>query len=155
AFSDAYVRASGDDEARALSPFYTAYRAAVRGKVEGLELTEKEIPEAERAAAFARARAHWLLALQELEEPGRRPCLVLTGGLPGTGKSPLARTPAERAGSRVIRSAVVRKELAGVPAAAPKPAAPGEDIYTAAWSDRTYAECLRRAEALLFEGERV
>src|SRR5262249_55001264 len=102
-FADAYFRAAGDVEGRALLPFYTAYRAAVRGKVEGFELTEKEIPEDERTAASARARAHWLLALGELEEPDRRPCLVLVGGLPGTGKSTLARGLAERADFIVIR----------------------------------------------------
>jgi predicted kinase len=30
-----------------------------------------------------------------------------------------------------------------------------ESIYTAEWNERTYAECLRRAEHLLFEGNRV
>ena len=109
AFADAYFRASGDEEGRALLPFYTAYRAAVRGKVEGMELAEREVPEAERAAALVRARAHWLLALGELEEPGRRPCLVLVGGLPGTGKSTLARGLAEQAGFTVIRSDLVRR----------------------------------------------
>ena len=69
AFAEAYFRASGDEEGRALLPFYTAYRAAVRGKVEGLKLAEPEVPEAERAAALIKARAHWLLALGELEEP--------------------------------------------------------------------------------------
>ena len=33
AFADAYFAASGDAEGRELLPFYTAYRAAVRGKV--------------------------------------------------------------------------------------------------------------------------
>src|SRR5439155_27021114 len=89
-FTDAYFRASGDEEGRALLPLYTAYRATVRGMVEGLELAEKEVPEAERAAALGRARAHWLLALAELEGPGRKPCLLLVMGLPGTGKSRLA-----------------------------------------------------------------
>jgi predicted kinase len=28
-------------------------------------------------------------------------------------------------------------------------------MYAAGWVERTYAECLRRAEGLLFEGERV
>ena len=54
-----------------LLPFYTAYRAVVRAKVAGFELTEKEIPQAEREAARARAKAHWLLALAELEKSQR------------------------------------------------------------------------------------
>src|SRR5439155_7812270 len=110
-----YFRAAGDVEGRALLPFYTAYRAAVRGKVDGFELSEAEVPADEKAAAAARAIAHWLLALGELEEPGRRPVVVLVGGLPGTGKSTLARGLAAAAGFDVIRSDVVRKELAGVP----------------------------------------
>jgi predicted kinase len=150
AFTARYLRASDDAEGAALFPFYTAYRAAVRAKVEGMELTEKEIPEAERTAARTRARAHWLLALGTLEEPDRRPCLVLVAGLPGTGKSTLARGIAERAGFTVIRSDVVRKELVGK-----WPDALGEGIYTAEWTERTYAECLRRAEAILADGGRV
>lgn len=150
-----YFETADDAEGQALVPFYTAYRAAVRGKVEGFELTEQEIPEAERSAALTRARAHWLLALHELEEPGRRPCLVLLGGLPGTGKSTLGRGLAERAGFRVLRTDVLRKELAGLAAHATTPAPFRQGIYTPAWTERTYTECLRRAEALLFEGERV
>ena len=155
AFAEAYFRAAADGEGRALLPFYTAYRAAVRGKVEGFKLREQEIPEAERADAAASSRAYWLLALGELEEPDRRPCLVLIGGLPGSGKSTLARELAGHAGFTVIRSDVVRKELAGHPAEASARSAIDEGIYTPEWTERTYAECLRRAEGLLFEGKRV
>jgi aminoglycoside phosphotransferase family enzyme len=69
-FADSYFKAAGDEEGRALLPFYTAYRAAVRGKVEGMELREAEVPETERRDALDRARAHWLLALGELEAAG-------------------------------------------------------------------------------------
>jgi aminoglycoside phosphotransferase family enzyme/predicted kinase len=155
AFAEEYFRASGDQEGRVLLPFYAAYRAAVRGKVEGFELSEKEIPEAERSAALARSRPHWLLALGELETPGRRPCLVLVGGLPGTGKSTLAQGIGDRADFRLIRSDLVRKELAGFQIEESACSPFEEGIYTPAWSQRTYAECLRRAEKLLFEGERV
>jgi aminoglycoside phosphotransferase family enzyme/predicted kinase len=146
AFADAYFRAAGDDEGRQLLPMYTAYRSMVRARVGGLKCAEAEIPEGERAAARTRARAHWLVALGELEEADRKPCLVLVGGLPGSGKSTLARGLAGLAPFHVLRSDVVRKELAGAAAA---------EIYTPEWTDRTYAECLRRAEELLFEGERV
>jgi predicted kinase len=138
-----------------LLPLYTAYRATVRGAVEGLLLTEQEVPEAERTTALIRSRAHWLLALGELEEPSHKPCLVLVSGLPGTGKSVLGHGLAQQAGFCAIRSDLVRKELAGLPAQEPTPVGFRERLYSAEWDARTYAECLRRAEAMLFEGKRV
>jgi uncharacterized protein len=155
AFADAYFHASKDRQGRILLPFYTAYRAAVRGKVEGFKLAEKEVSEADRSDALARSRAHWLSALGELEEPGRRPCLVLIGGLPGTGKSTLARRLAEQCGFSLIRSDLVRKELGGILPQAQVSVPFGEGLYTSAWTERTYAECRRRAEQLMFEGQRV
>jgi aminoglycoside phosphotransferase family enzyme/predicted kinase len=155
AFAAAYFRASGDEEGQALLPLYTTYRATVRGAVEGILLTEKEVPDVERAAALARSRTHWLLALAELEKPDQRPCLVLVAGLPGTGKSVLARGLSQHAGFQVIRSDTVRKEIAGLPTEKPVPAEIHGKIYSPEWDDRTYAECLARAEALVFEGKRV
>jgi aminoglycoside phosphotransferase family enzyme/predicted kinase len=155
AFADAYLRAAGDAEGRALLPFYTAYRAVVRAKVEGIELTEPEVPEAEKSRARQRARAYWLLALGELESPAYRPVLLLVAGLPGTGKSTLARGLGGRAHFHVLRSDVIRKELAGVPEAEPATVGYGQGIYQASWTERTYDELLRRAIAMLAEGERV
>ncbi len=152
-FADAYFAAAQDDEGRALLRLYTAYRAAVRGKVDGIRWSEPEVPAAQRDQARQRGRARWLLALAQLEEPGRRPCLVLIGGLPGTGKSTLARALAERPGFTVVRSDVVRKELAGGGTVTAGEFESG--IYSPAWTERTYAECLRRAQELLFEGRRV
>ena len=161
AFTESYFRASRDDEGKTLLPFYTAYRAAVRGKVEGFKLSRKEIPNSEQRLALVKARAYWLFALGELETPGRRPCLILVGGLPGTGKSTLARVLARQASFDVIRSDLVRKELAGATGGSDPRDGDGnpetfeQGIYTPDWTDRTYAECLRRAEDLLFQGKRV
>src|SRR5262249_10183063 len=143
AFADAYFTANRDHEGRALLPFYTAYRAIVRAKVEGIELREREIDAAEKESALARAKAHWLLALGELEERRNRPCLVVIGGLPGSGKSTLARGLAESANFTVIRSDVVRQEIGMA----------GADRYSPEQIDHTYRECLRRAEEGIFAGQ--
>jgi uncharacterized protein len=155
AFTDAYLGASSDLEGRALIPLYTSYRAAVRGKVEGFKLDQPEIGDNDRAMALAQSRAYWLLATAALARPRGRPCLVLIGGLPGVGKSTLAHDLAEHADFEVVRSDVVRQELA---TAAGKPLGPrdfGSGIYSPPWTQRTYAECLRRVEDLLFQGRRV
>lgn len=154
-FSDAYFEASGDAEGRALLRFYTAYRAVVRGKVESLKVMEREVPEGQRWQDLQRARAHFLLALVELSPPAERPCLVLTGGLPATGKSVLARGLAEGAGFVYLASDEVRKELAGLTPTEPAAAALDEGIYTPEWTERVYAVCLERAEEALFQGRRV
>jgi aminoglycoside phosphotransferase family enzyme/predicted kinase len=169
-FTEAYFQTSGDAEGRSLAPFYCAYRSVVRAKVEGMELCAKEIDAEERRQAERRARAHWLLALGELQEPAKRPALLLVGGLPGSGKSTLARSLAQAASFSVLRSDVIRKELAGVAessAEAPRSHAPAwersvptpergnEGIYTEAWTERTYAELLQRGERLLWLGGRV
>ncbi len=163
-FMDAYIQTSGDEEGRRLTSFYTAYRAVVRGKVEGMKLSRPEITEAGRATAKSKSQSSWLLALDELETPPRRPCLLLVTGLPGTGKSTLARELVEHGDFELIRSDVVRKELWSKLPACRKiqnaswkltPQGFGEGIYSAEWNRRTYDECLRQAERMLFQGQRV
>jgi uncharacterized protein len=154
-FSRTYFETSGDEEGRSLLPFYRSYRAAVRGKVEGMVIGEEEVPRDERRAAVGRARGHWLLALSELEAPARRPGLVLGGGLPGTGKSTVAEGLASRAGFRLISSDRTRKALAGVEADAPARAEFEEGIYAPTWTERTYDACLTEVGSALFGGERV
>lgn len=147
AFIQEYFRVTGDEEGQAPLPFYVSYRAAVRAKVNGIKAGEPEVPESERAETLARARAHWLHALSELDEPGRRPCLILIAGLPGTGKSTVAQALARFGKFQIIRTDVVRKELAQQSAV--------DQIYSDEWTERTYAECLQRAESHLFQGERI
>jgi predicted kinase len=147
AFADANFEASGDETGRPLLPLYTAYRASVRGHVAGLKLAESEVPPSERSADLQSARGHWLLALTQLEKPGRRPCLLATAGLPGAGKSSLAAVLERQAGFTVIRSDVVRMQLI--------PSKQASERYLPEWIDKTYAECWRQAAEALFAGQRV
>lgn len=149
AFVHAWIEASKDADAHTLMPFYVAYRAVVRAKVAGIRATQGS------ESARTTARRHWLLAASHLCGPRLRPALLAVGGLPGVGKSTLARGLAAAAGFTVIRSDEVRKELAGLSPEQDGSAAFGEGLYTPEWTERTYAACLDRARDALVAGERV
>lgn len=141
----AYADASGDAEGMRLLPLYSSYRAVVRAKVEGMKALEQEVSEEDRIRAKQEARAHWLLARDELVAKARRSALVVVCGLPGTGKSAVSEALSRANRFTWIRSDAVRKELAQG----------RTEVYSSEWTERTYHEVARRAEEALFRGQRV
>jgi aminoglycoside phosphotransferase family enzyme/predicted kinase len=101
------------------------------------------------------ARSFAALAVKHLRRATIR--LVLIGGLPGTGKSTVAAAiaAAEDGEWTVLRSDVIRKELAGIPERRHAPAAYGDGIYDAPSRQRTYDELFRRARVALGLGQSV
>jgi hypothetical protein len=81
---------------RTLLPFYTCYRAYVRGKVDSLKSDEAEVEAADRIAAADSARRHFALAYRYTWAETR--ALVVVFGLSGSGKTEVARALAERTG---------------------------------------------------------
>lgn len=152
---DAYFAAHPDDEGRSLLPLYVAYRATVRAKVAAMTAAGDEVPEPQRRAARSRVGSRLRLARGALAPPRQRTALVLVTGLPGTGKSVLSGLLHERAGFEWVRSDVIRKQLAGLEPTEPGSHYEGGSIYTQEWTDRTYGECLARAERALRAGTRV
>jgi aminoglycoside phosphotransferase family enzyme/predicted kinase len=150
-FAAAWFSEMQDDTGNEILPLFAVYRSAIRGKVAALLAAEPEAPEAARAAAIERSRAHWLWCLSELEDPDRRPALILVSGLPGTGKSTLSRELADVAHFEVIRSDVVRKEIF-----ADTNAGPGSgELYAPENTQRVYDVCCSRAQSHLLSGGRV
>ncbi|MBX7080256.1 MAG: AAA family ATPase [Nannocystaceae bacterium] len=140
------------DEAWALVEPYVAYRSLVRAKVRALQAA------AGGDAAprlWALARAHVLQAMVATLPVEQRPLLVLVAGLPGTGKSVLAHGLEQHAGMVWLRADAIRKQLAGLGEHASAHTQVRAGIYTPAWNDRTYDECLARAAAELGRGGRV
>ena len=145
----AYVEYGNDPAPPALLHHYLAYRAFVRAKVSGLRSTQSGADRKEQGVA----RRFAALALNHLRQGAV--ALVLVGGPPGSGKSTLAGDIADRLGMVVLGSDRVRKELAGLDPGRSAATNFEEGIYGPAWTDRTYAELLRRAEGLLARGESV
>ncbi|WP_322754026.1 AAA family ATPase [Frankia sp. Cas3] len=143
-----YGEFSAETHPVSLAELYIAYRAFVRCKVACLRHAQGD----REAANEARALAH--LTLEHLRRG--RVHLVLVGGLPASGKSTLAsRLVDDTDGSVLLRSDVVRKELAGIPADQSAAAPVGAGIYTRAHTEATYDLLLTRARSALEHGETV
>lgn len=142
-----YVRSYGRPLPYTLLEFYVAYRAGVRAKVACLGYEQGHRGSADAAVQLA----------QIAEEHAARsvPLLVLVGGAPGSGKSSLARAlqqadsfAQEVSGEprfALLRSDVIRKELAGMKPEERSGSPLGGGIYTSEFTGKTYDEMLRRA----------
>jgi uncharacterized protein len=146
-FADWYSEFAGDLPPASLLHHYVAYRAFVRTKIACIKASEGAIDAGRDARQLADLTVRHLRAGVV--------ALALVGGLPGTGKTTLAGTLADRLAWTVLSSDRIRKELAGIPPDADGRTAFGTGIYTQAWTARTYTELLRRAGELLAHGESV
>lgn len=149
-----YAEEANDPQLHELLGFYTTYRALVRGKVEGLKSVEPEIPHQERAAAQSRAQRYFDLAYRYARGE-RRPAILVTCGMVGTGKSSLARRLSDRTGFAAFNSDVIRKQLAGI-----EPTSHAQDtfdagIYSKELTDKTYVALRTKAEETLASGNGV
>lgn len=154
AFVEGYVAESGDQALRELLPFYSCYRACVRGKVLSFQVDEPEVPAAQREAALRQAMSLFELAASYTSGPSR-PTLMLVGGLMGTGKSTLTAAIQHELGWASFSSDTIRKRLAHVDPAEPHANAFGKGLYSRKWTARTYEALLAEARVALAHGRSV
>jgi hypothetical protein len=134
-----------------LLDFYKIYRAWVRGKVESFLSEAPAAGNRTRSEAAARATRYFNLALGYL----CRPTLMATCGLMGTGKTTIGEALAQSTGGELLRSDVLRKEIAGLSPDTKQPVEYGQGIYGSHFSDQTYALLQERALAVLAKGRTV
>ena len=133
-FTEAYERRIGDSDFFTLLPFYRCYRAYVRGKVLSFALNETEFSAAEKDAAAQQARHYFELA-KRYATPLQQPTVIAVTGLPGTGKTSVARAVAGALGLRVVSADAVRQSLFG---AAKQPADYEQGAYVPEANRLTY-----------------
>ena len=147
-----YLEITSDRGGLAALPLFLGSRAAIRAHVTATTAGGTEDAGA-RKRLGADAREYLKLARAFLAPPA--PTLVAVGGLSGTGKTTLARGLAPdlppAPGALVLRSDVIRKEIAGVDPLTRL----GDDGYTAEMTEATYDAIDERARAALAAGHSV
>ncbi|HTW92028.1 MAG TPA: AAA family ATPase [bacterium] len=151
-FVERYMAHSGDAGLPRLLNFYKCYRAYVRGKVTSFVLNDPGVSPADKAKAAKTASEYFKLSHRYATGMSARPKLVVMMGLPGVGKTYVARRLAERTGAFHFLSDSVRKQLLGIPVGSRQVENFGGGIYKGDISEKTYAELLRRAQVFLSAG---
>jgi uncharacterized protein len=142
-----YAERTRDPDLATLLPFHEAHLAAVRAKVAALRGAGSSDP-AVREAGRAESRRYLALAARRLLPPA----LVATCGLPGSGKSTIARTVAAALHLSHVRSDFERKLLCGLAPAAPTPPGRLAQVYSPETTERTYARLHELARDALARG---
>jgi hypothetical protein len=154
-FLGSYAKASNDFDLYPLADFYESYRAFVRGKIASFAFADPEATSETRDRALRQGRRYFALAVAATQKPLLAPRVVAIGGIIGSGKSTLAEALRDALGAPIVESDRTRKSMLGV--------APTHRVYAGAWSEaygpdfteRVYAEVLRRADAVLASGRTV
>lgn len=148
-FLSGYLEATGDCSALRVLRLYEVYAALVRAKVDGLLAQDAASDDVLTLAANRRSAR---IGLAEQRTHTTRPTLVLMHGVSASGKSWLSRALVPTLCLPRVRSDVERKRIAGFSAHEDASAPPGEGIYDARGSRRTYDRLLDCAEHALAGG---
>jgi aminoglycoside phosphotransferase family enzyme/predicted kinase len=143
-FLNRYLEIDGDYTSVDVLRFYLVYRALVRAKVSAIKRAQSGGAES--------SRDPYLRTALELTKT-RRPLLIITHGLSGSGKTHVTEELVWRLPALRIRSDLERKRLHGVAELARTSSAVGRGLYDPKEHERTYATLGSIADLLLRRGE--
>ncbi|MFA5242415.1 MAG: AAA family ATPase [Sulfuricella sp.] len=111
-FLNRYLEHSGDFSGLRVLNYYLVYRAMVRAKVACIRGCQTDLDEQQQQLAWEQARSYLALA-SRFTRPSR-PCLLITHGYSGSGKTTAAQYLLEHSNAIRVRSDVERKRLFGL-----------------------------------------
>lgn len=149
-FLNRYLEATGDYAGIGVLRFYLVYRALVRAKVHLLRSRQLGIPDAEQDRLLEAFRGYLRLASSFAHD--RKPALVITHGVSGSGKSTATEALAGLLGAVRARSDIERKRAYGVPSLARSGSGLASGIYAADATKLTYRRLDNIASRVLDAG---
>lgn len=150
-----YARASNDYDLYELVDFYESYRATVRGKVAAILGADTAVDDPTRARAAREARRSFTLALAADRSSLLRPSVIAVGGVIASGKSTVAELVADESSAPIVDADRTRKSMLGVAPTRPLEEKAWSGAYDTGFTDKVYAEVLRRADVVLRSGRPV
>jgi aminoglycoside phosphotransferase family enzyme/predicted kinase len=146
---NASLEESGDYGGISVLRFYLAYRATVRAKVCAIRAGQAGVSKHAKSDERVACRNYLALARQCLGQ--YRPAMIITHGLPGSGKTTFSQLALEQMGAIRIRSDVERKRLFGLGTLESSRSHVG-DIYSPEATRRTYSRLSELAREILSAG---
>ncbi|MGE3921251.1 MAG: AAA family ATPase, partial [Gammaproteobacteria bacterium] len=148
-----YLEITGDYEGLNILPYYCAYRAMVRAKVNLFQYQDKNLDEAKKTETWNRFQKYIALAENYMKQS--EPFLIITHGLAATGKTTAAKKVALQTGAIQIRSDIERKRLAGLERHAKTQSGLYADLYHPDMTEKTYLHLRDLAKHILQAGYSV
>lgn len=150
-----YARESNDFDLFRLVDFYESYRAYVRGKVGSILAADERASAAARERARAEVRRYFVLALASERRRVVPPSVVAVGGIIASGKSTIADRLGREMMAPIVEADRTRKNMLGVAPTQPVHSGAWAGAYSKEFTEKVYAEVLRRAGAVLESGRPV
>ena len=142
-----YLHSTGDYQGLALLPYYLVYRAIVRAKIALFRLEQPGLSDKEHKKI--QKEYYNFIKLAELYTLPSKPCLIITHGFSGSGKTTTAKNSVNYCGAIQISSDIIRKQLFHIPLHTSSNSGLNSGIYTTQATKETYKKLETLAEVII------
>lgn len=145
-----YLYYTEDYQGLALLPYYLSYRAVVRAKIALFRLKQEGLNNEEKKEI---QHAYYnYIKLAEFYTYPSKPCLLITHGLSGSGKTTIAKNAVKYCGAIQINSDIIRKNLFNILLHASSNSKLNSGIYTVRATKKTYKKLENLAKIIINAG---